>query len=210
MMRRLRNFILSAAGGTVLAPLFACGHGCEFLMARLDVESGRVRLETTADVAGNPLIQDESAAEEAVRTSLQLRTPAGLVPLSGLGSMTLERRSEWDAGAPALSAPATPGQPHQLTTAVWEWRPDLPDLVFAVPRGSLHDVLLWTRAGASTGKQAQWTLLVEGESSPVIQIPRTASGKMLAWLSSGLVLAGVLLLHHNRSRFRRIRAFSLE
>lgn len=187
-MPRIRHLLIFAAGGAFLAPLFASGHGCEFLLARVDVNHGRVRLEITADVAGNPLFKDESDAAEAVRTSLRVRTPAGLRALAELGPVTLEKRAEWDAGAPALFSPATSGQPHQLTTAVWEWRPETDEVVFAVPKGNLHDVLLWTHDDSAAGSSAKWSLLIEGESSPVISVPGDGSGKVWLWTAGSLLV----------------------
>ena len=71
MIRRIFQFMI-LAGGAVLGPLPALGHGCEFLLARVEAREGWVRLEITADPVGNPLLADEAAAVAALRGSMPL------------------------------------------------------------------------------------------------------------------------------------------
>ncbi|MBB5035927.1 hypothetical protein [Prosthecobacter dejongeii] len=187
--RSLILFIL--AGGAVMAPLFAFGHACEFLVARLEVKNGTLQLEITADYGGNPLLADEAAAREALRKILQVRSKGQGRTLEELSPLKMERRTDWDPQAPTAFAPAPDGQPHQLLTALWQWRADVADLTLAVPEGSLHDVLLWTRDEHLPGKQAKWMMLIEGESTPQISISRPASWKWLsciAFIAVGLGL----------------------
>ena len=186
MIRRLLQLTI-LAGGAVLGPLPALGHGCEFLLARVEAVEGRVRLEITADPVGNPLLADEAAAVAAVRGSLQVRTEAGLRPLAELAPVRVEMRDRWDPEAPSFQSPPMEGEPHRLLTAVWEWRTPAEQVVFAVPRGNLHDVLLWRPA---RDEPAQWRLLIEGESGPVILVPR-AAGFPLAWLLVGVLCTGL-------------------
>lgn len=186
MIRRAVQCMLFA-GGAFLAPLSALGHGCEFLLARVDAAAGRVRLEVTADPVGNPLLADEAAAAEAVQSSLQVRTGSGLRTLAELAPVRIEARDRWDPEAPAFQSPPAADTTHRLLTAVWEWQTHLEQVAFAVPRGNLHDVLLWRPAG---GEPARWTLLIEGETGPVIAVPPLAVTPP-GWLLPGLVLAGL-------------------
>lgn len=186
MIRRLLQTTI-LAGGTVLGPLPALGHGCEFLLARVEAVEGIVRLEITADPVGNPLLADEAAAVAAVCGSLQVRTGAGLRPLAELAPVRVETRDRWDPEAPAFQSPPATDEPHRLLTAVWEWRPSAEQVAFAVPSGNLHDVLLWRPAGE---EPAEWRLLIEGETGPAIVVPRTAGFPFL-WLVFGLVLVGL-------------------
>jgi len=167
-----------------LAPLFAFGHACEFLVARLEVKTGAVALEITADYGANPLIADEDAARAAVKRILQVRANGQPRSLEDLAPMRLERRTQWDAEAPASFSPPPDDQEHQLLTATWRWQPDGTEIAFAVPKGSHHDVLLWTRDEHLPGRQAKWMLLIEGESTPVIPIQHNGSG----WWYAGLLL----------------------
>lgn len=186
MIGRLLQFTI-LAGGAVLGPLPALGHGCEFLLARVDAREGGVRVEITADPAGNPLLADEAAALAAVRSSLQVRMQDGLRPLADLAPVRVETRDRWDPEAPSFQSPPATDASHRLLTAVWEWRTPAEQVVFAVPRGNLHDVLLWRPAGHAP---AQWRLLIEGESGPAIAVPR-AAGFPLAWLLLGVICTGL-------------------
>jgi hypothetical protein len=175
------------AGVAILCPLTGFGHGCEFLLARVEAGEGGVRLEITADPAGNPLLVDETAAVEAVRRSLQVRTQSGLRPLEELAPVRLETRENWDPEAPLMQSPPAGDERHRLLTAVWEWQSPEEQVVFAVPRGNLHDVLLWRPV---QGEAAQWRLLIEGESGPAIPVPRAAG--FPGWLLPGLLLVAAI------------------
>jgi hypothetical protein len=188
-----------------MAPLFADGHACEFLVARLEVDGAVMRLEITADYGGNPLIADAAEAEVAVRGILRVRRGTELHALEALAPLRMERRSEWDEDAPMAFAPAPDGLPHELVSGVWEWRTGAVSeaVMLAVPEGNLHDVLLWTRGDPLPGRRAQWMMLIEGESSPVIRLQRpvpelprggpTASAVGWPWLLPGMAALGLLL-----------------
>jgi hypothetical protein len=198
MIRRIFQFMI-LAGGAVLGPLPALGHGCEFLLARVEAREGWVRLEITADPVGNPLLADEAAAVAALRGSLQVHTGAGLRPLAELAPVRVETRERWDPEAPSFQSPPATDEPHRLLTAVWEWRAPAEQVVFAVPRGNLHDVLLWRPA---TDEPAQWRLLIEGETGPAIVVSR-AAGFPFAWLLWGVIGTGVAGLLRYRAGCRK-------
>lgn len=146
----------------------AGGHGCEFLVARLEVRPEGVELAITADFIGNPLLADATAAKAALRQSLQVRLDGRLQPLEKLAPLQFREDAGWDPEAPAAFAPPADAPAHPLLTAVWRWRPDRRQLAFGVPDGHLHDVLLWTRDPALPGRQTKWMLLIEGEDTPAI------------------------------------------
>ncbi|TDU81502.1 hypothetical protein EI77_00812 [Prosthecobacter fusiformis] len=191
-MIRWKNLLPLLAGGAMMAPLFAFGHACEFLVARMEVKGDRLQMEITADYGGNPLISDEAAARDALKSILQVRTGTQTRSLEELAPLNIGHRSEWDPDAPTAFAPTLDGQPHQLLAAVWQWQADAAELSLTVPDGNLHDVLLWTRDETLPGKQAKWMMLIEGESTPVItlQKPRLMTGGMLVVI---LCVAGLLL-----------------
>jgi hypothetical protein len=197
---RLRFLIL--VGGASLAPLIAFSHACEFLVARLDMKAGSIHLEITADYGGNPLIEDEAAAREAVKRILQVHAGGQVWALEDLAPLNIQHRTQWDPQTPASFAPPQNGQDHQLLSAVWEWQPKVDELTLAVPKGHLHDVLLWTQDEHLPGKQAKWMLLIEGESTPVIHIPHTGPK---GWIISLVAVVGLgLFLAGKRPRRQRI------
>lgn len=182
MLWRSRIFFM-LAGGAVLAPLFAFGHACEFLVARLETKPDLVTLEITADYGGNPLIVDEAAAREAVRSIFKVHSGGQVKGLEELSPLRMESRSQWDPATPASLAPPPDGQTHLLITGVWNWKPDADFMALAVPKKNLHDVLLWTRGEKLPGKDARWMLLIEGDKTPDIRVkPETLGPRFSSWL----------------------------
>jgi hypothetical protein len=200
-MPRISAILHLLVGGAIMAPLLAFGHACEFLVAKMEVRQGMVQLEITADYGGNPMLPDETAAREAVQRILQVHTAGQSHPLQDLAPLTFERRQQWDPATPASFAPPPDGQSHELITARWRWQPTVNEVTFSVPKGSPNDVLLWTTAAHLPGKQVQWMLLIEGDSSPVIAIPQPPSTSRSQWWWSPLTLfalAAVLLFVRSR------------
>ena len=173
-------------GAVFLLPSLSFGHGCELLFARLDAWDGKVRLQVTADLAGNPMLHSYEQAAEALQTCLRVRTGDSARALSELSPVKLERGSVWDAEAPSVGGPLLIGESHDLLTAVWHWVPDAESVIFEVPKGNLHDVLLWRHEDGKGAGNPKWSLLIEGESSPLILVPRSGSYVAWAW---GLCLA---------------------
>ena len=171
-MRRLRSIFILAAGGAFLAPLCALGHGAEFLSAKLTLlPDAEVLLEITADYGGNPLIADESIAREALIDPVRLKYNETLVPLAELAAVNITQHDNWAEFAPASYVPSdTEGQPHALITAAWRWRSVEPEIVFEMPKGKLHDVLLWTRDQTNPDAPPKWMLLLAGDKSKAIAI----------------------------------------
>jgi hypothetical protein len=188
MMRRATALLL--CGGAVMAPLFALGHGVEFLVAKLEMQPELVRLEITADYAGDPTLGDEAAAREAIRGVLRVDER----PLEELAPLRFERRTEWDPGAPMAFAP-TAGQAHQLLTGVWQWRTRNGEVRFDVPRGSRSDVLLWT---VKPGAEARWMMLIAGDRSPPVAIPAAPSPNKFWYIAAPAALLSCLLLVRRR------------
>lgn len=188
-----------------MAPLFAFGHACEFLVARLEVKDGFVQLEITADYGGNPMITDEVAAREAVKSILQVHLGGQVRRLEDLEPLKFEKRSQWDPNAPAAFAPAPDGQEHQLMTGIWRWPSHADHISLAVPQGNLHDVLLWTKQEHLPWKEAKWMLLIEGEMTPEIRV-RSEKQELkphpvvigLRWGFMGLLAAWMWRLQNRR------------
>jgi hypothetical protein len=171
-MRAARSILILAAGGAVLAPLCAFGHAAEFLSAKLTLlPNAEVLLEITADYVGNPLITDEAVAREALIDPIRLRRDETLLPLAELSAASVTQHDNWAEFAPASYLPSdTEAQPHTLITASWRWRHSEPEIVFEMPKGKLHDVLLWTRDQANPAAPPKWMLLLAGDRSKAISV----------------------------------------
>ena len=156
------------AGAAFALPLSASAHGSEFLVAKALVQTdGRVLLEVTADYGDNPMIASEEEAARAVQSALR--------PMSGmidLGAPRLEKRSQPDPDSPLPPDPLMAGKPHQLLTAAWLIEPSDEALRFEVPGDAGQTVILWTKNLLHPEENTHWVMLVPGEQSPSIAIPR--------------------------------------
>lgn len=192
-MRIARSILILAAGGAVMAPLCALGHGAEFLSAKLTLlPDAEVLLEITADYGGNPLIADESIAREALSDPVRLKQHERLVSLAELAAVNVTQHDNWAEFAPASYLPSdTEAQPHALITAAWRWRSETPEIVFEMPKGKLHDVLLWTRDQTNPEAPTKWMLLLAGDRSKAIPVNWTPWWRRWQTLmvSSVLILA---------------------
>jgi hypothetical protein len=171
-MRFARSIFILAAGGAILAPLCVFGHGAEFLSAKLTLlPEAEVLLEITADYGGNPLIADEAVAKEALMDPVRLLRGESLVPLAELSAASITQHDNWAEFAPASYLPSdAETQAHTLITAAWRWRSSEPEIVFEMPKGKLHDVLLWTRDQTNPDAPPKWMLLLAGDRSKAIAI----------------------------------------
>ncbi len=201
MMRLARSILILAAGGAVLAPLCALGHGSEFLSAKLTLlPDAEVLLEITADYGSNPLIMDDTAALAALADPVCLRQRETLVPLATLGKPNISWHDNWADYAPAAYLPsATEGEAHALVTSAWRWRCAEPEIVFEMPKGKLHDVLLWTHDAAHPETEPKWMLLLAGDRSRPIPIQQTPWWR--SWMAvagaGGLILLGAYFVSRN-------------
>jgi hypothetical protein len=170
--RVVRAFIILHSSFVILAPAGTFGHGAEFLSAKLTLlPEAEVRLEITADFGGNPLIADEAAARSALVDPVRLRVGDHLVALSDVAGASLSQHQNWAEFAPASYLPSdTEGQEHQLITAAWRWRSKTPEIIFEMPKGRMHDVLLWTRDETNPDAPPKWMLLLAGDKSKAISV----------------------------------------
>ncbi|MBL9177181.1 MAG: hypothetical protein JNM65_03895 [Verrucomicrobiaceae bacterium] len=176
MQHAIRSFVIRISSFVILnAPLCVFGHGAEFLSAKLTLlPDAEVLLEITADHGGNPLIVDESAAKDALLDPIRLRRDDALVPLAQIASASISQHDNWAEFAPASYLPSeTESQPHALTTSAWRWHSETPEIVFEMPKGKLHDVLLWTHDGADPATPPKWMLLLAGDRSKAIPVRLT-------------------------------------
>lgn len=173
MQHAIRSFVIRISSFVILnAPLHVFGHGAEFLSAKLTLlPDAEVLLEITADYGGNPLIADEAAAKGALLDPIRLRREETLVPLAQLASVRFSQHNNWAEFAPASYLPSeAESQPHALITSAWRWRSETPEVVFEMPKGKIHDVLLWTRDETNPDAPPKWMLLLAGDTSKAIAV----------------------------------------
>lgn len=201
MMRLAQSILILAAGGAILAPLCALGHGTEFLSAKLTLlPDSEVLLEVTADYGSNPMLADEAAALDALADPVRLRQHEKLVPLASLAAASISTHQNWAEFAPAAHQPSDiKDESHSLITSSWRWLSTDAEIVFEMPRGKFHDVLLWTRDSAHPEAEPKWMLLLAGDRSrPIpIQQPPWWRGWMAATGAGGLILLGAYFVSRN-------------
>ena len=186
------RFIL-ATGGAMLAPLFVSAHGTELLLAKLSLAPGEVRLEITADCEGSPMIADKKHASEVLPIALQMQTAGGEQPLGALSAVRLEDRTRFDETAPLPPGTFDNSVTHQLLTGVWRWKPDREAVRFTVPKNSKHDVLLWMVDPAKPNESPKWMVLLGGDVTPDIPLPRREWWRENWRLAGGGALLAMLL-----------------
>lgn len=175
-----------------MLPPLACGHGMELMQARLDIDGQTgARLEMTADYGGNPMLSSEEDARAALQDLLRVEVGGAWHKLTELAPLKLEPRQQFDPASPMPAAPDPEGRPHQLLTAVWQGPAPAGGLRFMVPKGCVHDVLLWR---PNAGGQPFWRVLITGDVSPLIEVPAApAAPSVMGWrLSFVLLTAGLL------------------
>ena len=180
----------------VAAPSLVRAHGMEFLLARLDLAAGRVRIELTADCEGNLMLPDPAVAREAMERLFRVR-PQGTAEKGWqeLAPLRFEQRARFDPEAPLPPDPTWDGRPHQLLTAVWEWLPpEGTAFQLSLAKGEPLDALLW-RSRSDATQPVKWRMLIAGDSTEWMEVPRTPRKlpALLPWLVtiSGLAsLAG--------------------
>jgi hypothetical protein len=192
MMRGLRFIIRLIAGGAVLLPLLALGHGTEFLDARFELRDGVLRLRIVADYVGNPMIADEAEARKVVADALRIEVGASKTPhrLDELAPLQIVERGTRDALSPMPRTEADdPKQPHQLLSAYWRWSAPDGEVRFFVPETSQQSVLFWLREPNIS--PPRWSLMVPGDRTPVMVVKHPWRSPFWLW---GVISVGVLFV----------------
>lgn len=186
MIRALQRLIF--AGAAFALPLSASAHGSEFLVAKALVQNdGRVLLEVTADYGDNPMIANEAEAATVVQHVLRIANGAGKLAVP-----RLERRTQPDPDSPLPPDPMMVGKPHQLLAAVWQIAPVSEALRFEVPEDAGQSVILWTKNLLHPEEKTHWVMLVPGEQSPPIKIPKPIR-KWVLGLGAVLLAVGIFV-----------------
>lgn len=203
----LARFIFT--GGALLAPLFASAHGTEFLLGKLTLAPDALRLELTADCEGNPMIADRAEAEKILPAALRMRIGDSTNTLGSLASLKLEERTKFDETAPLPPGTFDNSISHRLLTAVWQWTPERASLPvrFTVPKGSVHDVLLWVVDPSTPKEPPRWMVLLGGDATPEIVVPSRGRWIGRWWLAGGGACGLVLIGWFWRRRQQPVEQF---
>jgi hypothetical protein len=189
----------------MLAPLFVSAHGTEFLLARLNIAPGEMRLEITADCGGNPMIASREEAASILPGALEMQAGTVTGKLVQFAGMRLEDRSQFDETAPLPPGTFDNSVSHQLLTGLWQWKPDHEPVRFTVPKGSKHDVLLWIVDSSKPEESPRWMMLLGGDVTPPIAVPGRTLPDGRWWTAGGAIALMALLLPVSRLLFNRNR-----
>ena len=176
------------AGGALMLPLLAYGHGSELTQVRLLVdEAGAINLEMTADYGDNPMLNGKDDANRVLHDLVRIEAGGQEHKLVDLAPLQFEERDQLDPTSPMPLPPDATATSHQLLTAIWRWLPNAGTLRFTVPKGSMHDVLFWKQ---EPGTEPKWCVLLNGDFTPAITIPQKSHLPSLI----GFAVLGVLVL----------------
>ena len=166
--------ILCLFGGAFWAPLFASAHGTEFLLAKLTfTPQGRATLEVTADWENNPLLDGRDHAARVLPDALQWMDRDQPRPITELSPFAIEDRSVLDPTCPIPPEAIETSGSHRLLTARFDWQTQGDSLQFQVPSDSKHDVLLWMIDPKQPEADPRWMMLLGGDVTRIIPIPRS-------------------------------------
>ena len=202
-MRAGSILAILCAGGALLLPLRAYGHGGQFFLAKLsepDAGSNRLgfpgtckvlRLEVTADYGANPMLNGEADAASALTHILLLRNEGVLSELEQVAVRRFEKRTKSDTSSPLVAGPDE-GEAHQLLTVIWEWPRTSDAIAFEIPKGNPQNVIFWRIDPQTQQPQPPWSALIAGDSTPVIALAVCGAYHRMLCLGAGI--AGLLIV----------------
>jgi hypothetical protein len=177
----------------MLAPARLLAHGSEFILAKIVTPGGgRLQLELSADYLGNPMLGTEEAARTALAKVLAVRVGDKVLPIDSLAPLTFQKRADFDPDAPIPRSPADGSEQHAVLAASWSWKPGAESVSFEVPKGVPHSVIAWKHELGQPAAEVRWAILIEGDRSPPVAIPRPVTSP---WMIAGFgSLAAVVVV----------------
>jgi hypothetical protein len=173
-MRRIRS-VLITAGAAIALPLSVYGHGSEFLLAKVQLmKDTSLLVEITADYGENPMLSSEDEARAALKDALSVRAGNAVRPLNDLALVHFEKRAQQDPTAPLPRDPLADDKPHQLLTASWRWKPAEDSVCFEVPQATSQTLIMWVMDQDQPPPVTKWRMLIAGDVTPPVALPRTA------------------------------------
>ena len=155
----------------------AAGHGVEWALLRLDwLPEGRLRLESTVDFGGNPLLNDAEEARDQLSRLVEMAGADGVWhPWAETADLQWQNLQAWDADAPlgavSVGGPQSPAQ-HQLLSVKWEGTAPQGELLLRVRKGSWLDALLWEYQPGVPREDRRWRILVAGDAPTRLHRPQ--------------------------------------
>lgn len=178
----------------------AHGHGMQYLLAKLSLQPGGIRMEITADYSGNPLIVDESAAREAITTMLNLHLGKEISCLVEENQIQFRKTSTVDPTCPVKIPPPPEGSSHDFLTGIFDRVISTDSLRLSVPKGNPNDVVLWLETDGSHSAMTQKYYLIAGDETPVFTLPKRPP---LSWSWLGaIILISIAILIRKRHKIR--------
>lgn len=182
---------IAALLGWLLASGTAGAHAGSFILAKaIPDPSGSFTLELTVDYSQHPTLTDRTAAAAALDGVLLVETAGGPKSLQAVANGILTDSTVPDPDLPVSVEPAEALRPHRLLVLRYTWQPDTEEIRFSVPPGNPHDVLFWLAGTARIPGQATlWQVLIAGDRTPVIPVPRPAPATRWRMVFAGLLLS---------------------
>ena len=164
-MRRVAS-VLITAGAAIALPLSVCGHGSEFLLAKVQLmKDTSLLVEITADYGENPMLSTEDEARAALKDALSVRAGNSVRPLNDVALVQFEKRAQQDPTAPL---------PRDPLAASWRWKPAEDSVCFEVPQATAQTLIMWVMDQNQPAPVTKWRMLIAGDVTPPFSLPRAA------------------------------------
>lgn len=118
-------------------------HGLQYLLAKVTLHPGSVEMEITADFSGNPMIETEAAARQAIADILTLRSGPHAERKMRQEDFQFSLTDKIDPTSPVYLPPPPKDSPHQLLIGKCRLAVEADAIRFAVPKGNPNDAILW-------------------------------------------------------------------
>jgi hypothetical protein len=193
VVQRWRRWCVVWLALVLLTSETAHAHGIQYLLAKAQVTpEGNVRVEISADYRGNPLIENEAKAREAILGILNLQHRGQTRLVGEKTGFTFHADRVMDPTCPAqFPLPPGAGQ-HELLTAITEEPIGEGEVTFGIPAGNPLDVVFWQVDAQGQALPDQKYFLIAGDTTKPLQIPPAAKGRPAwPWLLSFMALLGL-------------------
>ena len=179
-------FCLGSLTSTVRA------HGMQYLLAKVIPSPGSVRVEITADYTGNPTIESEAQARDAISGILKISVGNKEALLGPEQGMQFGKTAQLDPTSP-MPVNAPPNElPHDFLTGTVELTVDAESITFSVPNGNPNDAVLWTVDEVERFTLKEKFYLIAGDRTSPISVPPKSLRPW--WIGLGCLLGGIALI----------------
>ena len=167
-------------------------HGMQYLLAKVIPSPGSVRVEITADYTGNPTIENEAQAKDAISGILKISVGNKETLLGPEHGMQFGKTAQLDPTSP-MPVNAPPNEaPHDFLTGTVEVPVEGESITFSVPNGNPNDAVLWTVDTAQRSTLKEKFYLIAGDRTAPISVPPKSLRPW--WIGLGCLLGGIALI----------------